>query len=66
MDFPDGEVMLLTANLIMQPMYAQCDVDRNKHILLECFIDIQKDSTAKSLDEQKAAQVVKSTCNVQP
>ncbi len=35
-------------------MYAQCDVDGNKYLLLECFIDMQKDHTALSLDEQKA------------
>ncbi len=35
-------------------MYAQCDVDGNECLLLECFIDIQKDHTAISLDEQKA------------
>ncbi len=35
-------------------MYAWCDVIGNEYLLLECFVDIQKDPTAISLDEQKA------------
>jgi len=35
-------------------MYAQCDVDRNKYLLLECFVDAQKDNTTISLDPQKS------------
>ncbi len=41
-EFPDGEVAPLTANAIAQAMYAQCDVDRNEYLLLECFVDIKK------------------------
>ncbi len=29
-------------------------MDKNKYSLLECFVDIQNDPTARSLDEQKA------------
>ncbi len=53
-ELPDSEVTLLTATMLAQAMYAQCDVDRNKYLLLECCIDIQKDPTAISLDDQKA------------
>ncbi len=35
-------------------MYAQCDVNGNKNLLFESFVDIEKDPTASSLDEQKA------------
>lgn len=56
MKFPDGEVTLLRANMIAKAMYSQCDVDGNEHLLLECFVDIQKDHTAISLDEQKSIQ----------
>ncbi len=42
-EFLDGEVTPLTANAIAQAMYAQCDIDSNKYLLLECFVDIQKD-----------------------
>ncbi len=54
MEFPDGDVTLLTTNAIVQAMYAQCGVDEAKHLLLECFVDVQKDPTGISLDEQKA------------
>ncbi len=53
-ELPDDEVTLLTANMTAQAMYAQCDIDRNVYFSLECFVDIKKDSTAISLDDQKA------------
>ncbi len=56
MEFLDGEVTLLTANMIAQAMYAQCDINDNEYLLLECFVDIQKDPTSISLDNQKAVQ----------
>ncbi len=40
--------------MIAQAMLTQCDVNGNKYLLLECFVDVKKDSTAISLDEQKA------------
>ncbi len=40
--------------MIEQAMYAQCDIDRNEYLLLEFFVDVQKDHTAISLDKQKA------------
>ncbi len=52
--FLDGEVTPLTMNAIAQAMYAQCDIDRNEYLLIECFIDIQKDNIAISKDNQKA------------
>ncbi len=52
--FPDGEVTPLTANSTVQAMYAQCNIDRNECLLLECLINIQKDHTAISLDKQKS------------
>ncbi len=53
-EFPDGEVTLLTANAIAQAMYAQCNVDGNEHLLLNSFVDVQKDHTAIGLDKQKS------------
>ncbi len=50
----DGEVTPLAANMIAQAMYAQCNINRNEYLLLKCFVDIQKDPTAISLDKQKA------------
>ncbi len=52
--FPDGVVMPLTTNLIVQAMYSQCYINENQNLLLEFFIDIQKDPTAISLDKHKA------------
>ncbi len=49
-----GEMIPLTANIIAQAMYTQRDVDENEYLLLKCFVDIQKDPTAISLDDQKA------------
>ncbi len=49
--FLDGEVTLLTVNPIVQAMYAQCNLDGNEYLLLECFVDVQK---AICLDKQKA------------
>ncbi len=52
-EFLDGKLTLLTANAIVQAMYAQCDINRNEYILLECSVDVQKDPTAISCDEMK-------------
>ncbi len=41
-EFLDGGVMLLSANMIAQAMYAQYDIDGSEYFLLECFLDIQK------------------------
>ncbi len=46
--------MPLTANAIAQAMYLQCDVDENEYLLLKSFVDVQKDPTAISPDEQKS------------
>ncbi len=53
-EFPDGEVTPLTAISIVQAMYAQRDINRNEYLILTYFIDIQKEPTAISIDEQKS------------
>ncbi len=35
-------------------MYAQGNVDGNEYLLLECFIDVQNNPPAISMDEQKS------------
>ncbi len=40
LEFPDGEVTLLIANVLAQALYAQCNVDGNQYLLLECFVDV--------------------------
>ncbi len=52
--FPDGEVTPLTANAIAQAMYVQCNIEGNEYLLLDSFVDVQKDHTAIRLDKQKS------------
>jgi hypothetical protein len=44
--FDDGDVTNLTANLIAESMYAQCDPDDNQYVLLDSLIDHQRLDTA--------------------
>jgi hypothetical protein len=44
--FDDGDVTDLTANLIAESMYAQCDPDGNQFVLLDAIIDYRHDETA--------------------
>ncbi len=53
-EFPNGKTTPLFSNAIAQAMYTQCDVDENEYLLLKCFVDVQKEHTAISLDLQKA------------
>ena len=34
----------LTTNIIAQSMYAQCDADGNKYLLLDALVDYHKDN----------------------
>ncbi len=65
-EFPNEEVTPLIANAIAQAMYAQCDVDGNEYLLFKCFVDIQSDHTAISLDEQRSSIIAKIICTVLP
>ena len=51
--FADGEVTELTANVIAEAMFAQCDEDGNEYVLFDSFVDFQKDGTALSMADQK-------------
>jgi hypothetical protein len=44
--FDDGDVTDLTANLIAESMYAQCDLDGNQYVLLDSLIDHGRLDTA--------------------
>ncbi len=50
--FDDGDVTELTANLIAESMYAQCDPDGNQYALLDDIIDYHHDHTAITCDGQ--------------
>ena len=39
--FDDGDVTNLTANLVAESIYAQCDPDVNQYVLLDSLIDQQ-------------------------
>jgi hypothetical protein len=44
--FDNGDVTNLTANLIAESMYAQCDRDGNQYVLLDSLQDHQRLDTA--------------------
>ena len=48
-EFAGGEVTELTANVIAESLYAQCNWDRNEYLLLDALVDYQKDKKAISL-----------------
>jgi hypothetical protein len=50
--FDDGDVTDLTANLIAESMYAQCDPNGNQCVLLDSLIDHQPLDTALQLSDQ--------------
>ncbi len=50
--FDDGDVTDLSANLIAESMYAQCDSDGNQYVLLDSLIDHQRLDTALRLSDQ--------------
>ena len=52
-EFPGREVIELAANIITELMYAQCDNDRNKYLLLLAFINHRKTGSALSIENQK-------------
>ena len=52
-EFTEVEMTELTANIIAESMYAQCNVDRKKYLLLEAFIDHRKNGSALRVEEQK-------------
>ena len=50
--FDDGDVTELTANLIAESMYAQCDPDGNQYVLMDSIIDHRCLDTATKLSDQ--------------
>ena len=51
-EFDDGDVSELTANLIAESMYAQCDPDGNQYVLLDSLTDYRRLDTALKLSDQ--------------
>jgi hypothetical protein len=52
-DFDDGDQTELTANMIAESLYSQCDPNGNQYVLLEEIVDHQFLSTAITLSGQK-------------
>jgi hypothetical protein len=44
--FPDGQTAEISANVIVQNMYAMCDVEGNQYLLLAGIVDHRKDESA--------------------
>ena len=51
-EWDDGGVDELTANLIAESMYAQCDPEGNQYLLLDCFVDHRKTDKAVAFRDQ--------------
>jgi len=52
-EFDDGDVCELTANVIAKSMYASCDADGNEYILFDSFVDCKSNSKAVTKDTQR-------------
>ena len=52
-EFDDGDVSELTANVIAESMYAMCDPDGHKVMLFDCITDFRSNENALSRDDQK-------------
>ncbi len=52
-EFPNGEVTLLTSNKIAQAIYAQCNIDRNEYSLLRVLLTYRR---ITRLSNQKSVQ----------
>ncbi len=50
--FNDGDETVMSANLIAEAMYVQCDPDGNQYVLLDSIIDHKRlDSAIRPLDQ---------------
>ena len=52
-EFDDGDVCELTANVIAESMYASCDADCNEYILFDSFVDYKSNGKAVAKDNQR-------------
>lgn len=50
--FPDGEVAELTANVIAEAMYASCDREGNEYLLFDCIVGHKKSDKALTAKTQ--------------
>ena len=52
-DFDDGNICELTANVIAESMYASWDADGNEYILFDSFGDYKSNRRAVTKDNQR-------------
>ena len=52
-EFEDGDVCELTANVIAESMYASCNADGNEYILFDSFINHKSNRKAVTKDSQR-------------
>ena len=52
-EFSDGKVAELGANIIAECMYAQCDIEGNQYRLMDHIVDHRKDGQAASKHDQE-------------
>jgi hypothetical protein len=45
-EFPDGQMAELAANVIAQNMYIMCDIEGNQYLLLQGIVDHRKEESA--------------------
>jgi hypothetical protein len=54
--FDDGDITKLTANLIAESKYAQCDPDGNEYVLLDSIIDHCRHCSIIDLESQSSTR----------
>ena len=52
-EFAGSKVRELTANVIAESMYSQCDAKRKEYLLLDALVDYHKDNKSISLSDQQ-------------
>ena len=57
LEFNDGDVSELTANVTVQNIYAQCDPEGNQYVLLDSLLDFRRYVSAISLADQNIVDV---------
>ena len=66
-EFEDGQEAALTAIVIAQSMYAQCDLEGNTLQLLDSVVDFRRSTTALCYEDQKVRKANGGTlCDVPP
>ena len=56
-EFTEGKVTELTANVITESMYTQCNIEGNEYLLLDVLVDYCRDNkTISLLDQQTTVQ----------